>query len=165
MKYYRLNYRIKAPKVRLIDENGKHIGVVETSKAIEMAQKKGLDLIEVNPNQNPPVAKILDFGQFKYQLSKKEKKQKSKKGEVKGIRLSLRVGKHDLEFKRKQVDKFLKEGNKVKIEMLLRGRERTHADLGEKIINDFISSLENIKIEQPLKKQGPRITILISRSN
>ncbi|MCD6470993.1 translation initiation factor IF-3 [bacterium] len=165
MKYYRLNYRIKAPKVRLIDENGKHIGVVETSKAIEMAQKKGLDLIEVNPNQDPPVAKILDFGQFKYQLSKKEKKQKSKKGEVKGIRLSLRVGKHDLEFKRKQVDKFLKEGNKVKIEMLLRGRERTHADLGEKIINDFISSLENIKIEQPLKKQGPRITILISRSN
>lgn len=164
MKYYRLNNRITAPKVQLIDETGKFLGPIDTVEALKMAEGKGLDLVEINPKQDPPIAKIMDFGQFKYLEAKKEKKQKSKEIEIKGIRLSLRTGKHDLEIKANQAKKFLDQGNKVKIEMILKGRERTHIDLAEKIINDFLILIgQEIKIEQPLNKQGGKLTILIAR--
>lgn len=164
MKYYRLNNQITAPKVRLIDENGKFLGVIDTLQALEMAREKGLDLVEINPKEIPPIAKIMDFGQFKYEQSRKEKKAKVKQIEIKGIRLSLRMGKHDIEIRANQAKKFLEAQNKVQIEMQLKGRERTHFELAEKIINQFIVSLgEDIKIEQPLKKQGGRLTILIAK--
>jgi len=164
MKYYRLNNHITAPQVRLIDETGKFLGIVSTNEALRMAQEKGLDLVEINPKEEPPIAKIMDFGQFKYQEAKKERKQKSKKTEVKGIRISLRTGKHDLEIKAEQAKNFHGKGNKVKIEMILKGRERTHLDLAEKIINDLINLIgPEVKIEQPLNKQGGKLTILISR--
>lgn len=164
MKYYRINNRILVPKVHLIDENGEFLGITDTSRALEMARGKGLDLVEINPKNDPPIVKIMSFGQFKYEESKKEKKQKSKAVEVKGVRLSLRTGKHDLEIKANQAKKFLDAGNKVKIELLLRGRERAHADLAEKIINNFIELIgPEIKTEQPLNKQGGRLTVLISK--
>lgn len=164
MKFYRLNNRIIAPKVRLIDEMGKFLGLVNTYEALRMAQEKGLDLVEINPKEEPPIAKIMDFGHFKYQEAKKERKQKSKEVEIKGVRLSLRTGKHDLEIKANQAKKFLNQGNKVKIEMILKGRERTHLDLAEKIIQGFIELIgPETKIEQPLSKQGGRLTILISK--
>ncbi|MGC9048841.1 MAG: translation initiation factor IF-3 [Patescibacteria group bacterium] len=164
MKYYRLNNQITTPKVRLIDEAGKFLGIIETTEALRMAQEKGLDLVEINPKEEPPIAKIMDFGQFRYQEAKKERKQKSKKVEVKGVRLSLRISKHDLEIKANQAKKFLSQGNKIKIEMNLRGRERMHLDLAEKMINDLISLIgPETKIEQPLNKQGGGLTILISR--
>lgn len=164
MKFYRLNNRITAPKVRLIDETGKFLGVVNTLEALRMAQEKGLDLVEINPKEEPPIAKIMDFGQFKYQEAKKERKQKSKEVEIKGVRLSLRTGKHDLEIKANQAKKFLEVGNKVRVEMTLKGRERIHMDLAEKMINDLIRLIGlEVKIEQPLNQQGGRLTILISR--
>lgn len=151
------------PKVRLIDDTGKFFGVIDTLQALEMARKKELDLVEINPKEIPPIAKIMDFGQFKYEQSKKEKKAKAKQAEIKGIRLSLRMGKHDIGVRTNRTKEFLEEKNKVQIEMILRGRERTHLDLAEQIINQFIDSLgKNIKIEQPLKKQGGRLTVLIS---
>ncbi len=164
MKFYRLNNQITAQKVRLIDESGKFLGIIDTQKALEMAQEKGLDLVEINPKEEPPIAKIMDFGHFKYQEAKKERKQKSKEIEVKGVRVSLRTGKHDLEIKANQAKKFIEQGNKVKIEMILKGREKIHMDLAEKIINDLINLIGiEVKIEQPLNKQGGRLTILISK--
>jgi len=165
MKYYRLNNRITAPRVRLIDEKGEHLGVVETSQALNLAWERGYDLVEINPQADPPVAKLINFGQFKYEQTRKQKGPKPKQIETKGIRLSLRVGKHDLELKINQAKKFLEEGNKVKIDMILKGREKAHFDLAEKIINQFIGGLsENIKIEQPLNKQGGRLTIVVAKS-
>lgn len=163
MKYYRINNRIVAREVRLIDENGKYLGVFNIEEALRLAKEKNLDLIEISPKENPPVAKINDFGKFLYEIRKKERKTKKKKQEIKGLRLSLRVSKHDLEVKKNQTLKFLAANQKVKIEMVLRGRERTHFDLARKIINDFIKGLgEEIKAEQPLSQQGGRLTILIS---
>lgn len=131
-----------------------------------MAQEKGYDLVEISPKAVPPVAKFLNFGQFKYELRKKEQQEKSKqkKTEVKGIRLSLRIGKGDLELKASQAKKFLEEGNKIKIEMILRGRENAHSDLAKKIIGNFLENLEEIKIEQEVSKQGNKFIALISKN-
>lgn len=164
MKYYRVNNKITAQKVRLIDENGKHLGVFSIEEALQKAREKNLDLIEISPKENPPVVKIDDFGKFLYQERKKESKSKKKKQEIKGLRLSLRVGKHDLEMKKNQALKFLSSGQKVKIELTLKGRERLHLDLAKKIITEFVQILgEGIKIEQPLNVQNYRLTIIITR--
>ena len=168
MKFYRTNKQITALKVRLIDENGVNVGTLETSKAIESAREKGLDLMELDPTADPPIAKIVDFSQFKYNLLKKQKKERKlqKSGGVKGIRLSSRIGQHDLELKVEKAKEFIAEGHKVQAELFLRGREKLHADLAEKLIKQFIELLgENIIIEQPLKRQGGRISALVVKKN
>ena len=168
MKYYRLNNKITAPQVCLINEKGEHIGNVDINKALEVAQKKGLDLVEIGPKANPPVVKILNFGQFKYDSKKKDREQKkqAKTGLTKGIRLTPRIGKHDLDFRKNNAKSFLSEGYKVKIEMVLRGREKAHFDLAEEKLKDFIDFLsEEGKVEQKPKRQGSRFTTLISPIN
>ncbi len=111
---------------------------------------------------NPPVCKITDFGNFQYKRSKKKQKAKQKKVELKCIRLSFKIGAHDIAFRKKQTEKFLKQGDKVKIELNLRGREKAHKDLAIEKINNFIESIEIEKeIEQPLKIQGGRLSITI----
>ncbi len=162
MKYYRLNNRITAPKVRLIDENGRYLGITATDQALMKARENGLDLVEIDPKVEPPVAKILDFGQFKYQLSKKEKKEKSKKTELKTVRLSLRTSQHDIALKAGQAKKFLENGHQVKIELGLKGREKLHADLAEKVIKNFLESVgDSYKIETPLSRQGAKLSLVI----
>ncbi|MDD2646847.1 MAG: translation initiation factor IF-3 [Patescibacteria group bacterium] len=164
MKYYRINNRIRAPQVRLIDEEGNFLNVVSIEEALEKAKEKGLDLVEINPTQNPPIAKIMDFGQFRYEETKKDKVKKTKKAEIKCIRLSPRTGKHDLEVKAKQAKKFFEEGDKIRIEMFLRGRERMHQNIGEKNINELIALLgEDIIIEQPIARLGNKLNIIIAR--
>lgn len=164
MKYYRINNRIIAPQVRLLDDQGKHLGVFNIEEALRLSREKNLDLIEISPKENPPAARMMDFGKFLYEQRKKDKdSKKKKKTEMKVLRLSPRVGKHDLEVRKTQSLKFLKEGHKVKIEMMLRGRELAHVDLARKLIDEFIKSLgENIKIEQPLSKQGNKFNLIIS---
>ena len=110
---------------------------METHKAIAMARDKGLDLVEIAPNVRPPVCKIMDHGKYKYEKMKKDRKQKAKakKVEVKGVRISPRISKNDLEFKAGQADKFIKEGNKVRVELLLRGREHIHKDMAKESFN------------------------------
>jgi translation initiation factor IF-3 len=127
-----------------------------------------LDLIEVSPLSQPPVAKILDYSKLKYQEEKERRKEKArqKKIEVKGIRLSLKISKHDIETRLNQAERFLSEDNKVKIELILRGRERQRKDFAKNIINDFIKSLEEklpIKIEQGLKIQGGRLSATVAK--
>jgi len=166
LKYYRINNKITAPQVRLINEKGEHLDIIKTEKALEIAREKKLDLVEISPQAKPPVAKILNFNRFKYALKKKEKQQKKERtiNEVKGIRLTPRIGKHDLNLRIKKACEFINKGNKVKIEMILRGREKAHFPLAQKLTEEFIETLgENIQIEQKIKRQGSRLVALISK--
>jgi translation initiation factor IF-3 len=164
---YPLNEKIRAPEVRVIDENDQMIGVLATPKAIEMAKERDLDLVAVSPKANPPVAKFIDYGNFKYQQEKAAKKQKSKekRTEVKDIRLSPRIGKHDLDVRLKQAEKFLSKGDKLTVEVILKGRERKYPELAKDVINQFIAKVQNdimeIKIEQEPKRQGNKFMAII----
>jgi len=165
VKYYRLNNKIICPKVCLIDEENKHIGDIETEKALALTREKGLDLVEIGPKANPPVAKIINFGQFKYDLKKKDRQQKKqqKSTNLKGIRLTPRISEHDLMLRAKKAEDFLNKGHKVKIEMILKGREKAHFDLAEQKMNKFVEALGNkIKIDQNSTRQGNSLITIIS---
>lgn len=167
-KKHRINQFIRTPQVRLIDENGQNIGVVDTQKALDIATDRGLDLVEVSPLANPPVAKIVSFSKMKYQEEKERRKEKAKqkKIEIKGIRLSLRISDHDKNVRIERSKKFLEDGDKVKIEILLRGREMQHITLAREIINKFITAIDQalpIQLEQPLSMQGGKISALIGK--
>ena len=143
------------------------MGVLDTYKAIEMARERGLDLVEIAPTVKPPVCKITDYGKYKYQQAKKEQQQKAKQKtiEVKGIRIGLSTSSHDSEYKAKQAGEFLGEGNKVRIEMRLRGREKAHQDLAREKLNDFLKliSVEH-KIEEEPKRNPIGLTMTIAKA-
>ena len=167
-KRFRINQQIKIPEVFLVDENGEKIGIISTEKALATAEEAGLDLVEVNPKANPSIVKIMDYGQLKYESDKQKQKQraKQKKTETKGIRLSVRINKHDFDFRLNHAKKFLEKGNKLKVELTLKGRERQHPEKARETINRFIESLKqfkdlNIAIEQDLTKQGGRFSIVL----
>jgi len=131
-----------------------------------MAQEAGLDLIEIAPNVKPPVCRIMDNGKFQYQKSKQEKDQraKQKKVEIKGIRISMRTGKHDLNTKLKQIEKFLSKGDKIRIEMILKGREKSLFILAREKLNQFVESiLTEVKIEQEIRRQPRGLSIVIGK--
>lgn len=140
--------------------------MVETAQALQIAQAKGLDLIEIAPTVRPPVCRIMDYGKYQYQKTRQEREQrtKQKKIAIKGLRISLRIAPHDLAVKAKQAKKFLSKGDKVKIEIILRGREKAHLDLAKEKLDEFIKliSLE-VKIEQEAKKQPRGLTMVISK--
>ncbi len=167
--HYRVNEQLRViPEIRVIDEEGTHLGVIPVSKALEIAAERGYDLVEVSPKDNPPIARLMDFGQFKYEKEKEARKQKSRSHnvEVKGIRLSLRIGSHDLEVRRDQAKKFLEGGDKVQIEIVLRGREKQFTDLAKSVMEKFVELIKqelNIAIEQPFQKQGGRLTIVVGK--
>lgn len=150
----------------MIDETGKPLGVLETGQALAMAETKGLDLVEVAPMAKPPVCKILDFGAFVFQQEKKERKAKAnqKKVDLKGIRLTFRIGQHDLDTRKVQSLKFLDQGHKIVLEMRLRGRENAHKDLARRQMEDFARSLgEDVATESPLSMLGNRLTMIVGR--
>lgn len=167
-KRFKANQQIRVPEVFLIDENGESVGVMPTSKALAMAQEAGLDVIEVNPKANPPVVKIMDYGQFKYKKEKEAQKQKvkQKKVEIKGIRLSVRISTHDFDTRVDQARKFLERGDKLRLELILKGRERQHPEKAEELMKKFYYKLKetpgfNMEIESPLTKQGGRFNIIV----
>jgi len=148
----------------LIDGDEK-VGVVNTEEALRRAQEKELDLVEVSPLSDPPVCKIMDFGNYLYSLKKKEKKAKKvvKKTETKTVRLSIRTEKHDLEVKAKRAKKFLEGRNLVKVVLIFRGREISHQDLAREKLHQFYELLEEIcKIEQEPKRQGFQMTMILN---
>lgn len=150
----------------MIDETGKPLGVIDTSQALAMAQAKGLDLVEVAPMARPPVCKILDFGAFQFQQEKKERKAKAnqKKVDLKGIRLTFRIGQHDLDTRKAQSIKFLDQGHKIVLEMRLRGRENAHKDLARRQMEDFAKSLgDDVATESALSFMGNRLTMIVGR--
>lgn len=166
-KRRRTNNQIRAEKVRLVDQEGGQVGVIPLEEAIKKAKEKDLDLIEVAPNAKPPVCKIDDYSKFLYREKKKEKKQHSKKGgELKNIRLGFNISEHDLKTRMKEAEKFLNKGNKVRIEMRLRGREKALQDFAKEKIENFLKGLKestSIKIEKELKKRPRGLTTIISK--
>jgi len=165
---FKSNTQIKSLEVFLIDENNEAIGVMSTEKAVQLAQDASLDLVEVNPKAEPPVVKIVNLSQLKYEREKLAHKQKmqQKKTETKNIRLSFRISDHDLKMRVVQAEKFLSKDNKIKVELILRGRERQHMQKASEIIKGFVTDLQTntaltIEAEQPLTSQGGRFTIIL----
>ena len=161
---YRANYQIHAPEVQVIDAEGKMIGPQETKQAIADAQAAGYDLVEVAPNAKPPVTKYLNFGKFQYQQEKLMRKQKvrAKKVEIKGVRISAKISDHDLETKANQAHDFLDNGQKIKIEIILRGREHQHTDLAKEVIKKFLGMINiPFQIDTQITKQGGKLFMII----
>jgi len=161
---YKTNEDIRSLKVRVIDETGTFLGEMDTVAAKAQAAERGFDLIEVNPHADPPVVKYADYGSFKYKQEKfaREQKKKQKKVETKGIRLSTKIGEHDLETRAKQTRGFLADGDKVKIEIIMRGRELQHQDIARTQIREFVQKLAvPLTIEQDVTKQGNKIFMII----
>lgn len=162
-----INRQIRAKEVRIIDEAGQQLGVILLEKACQMAQERGLDLIQVTEKVEPPVCKIMDYGKYIYQQQKKEKAAKPRTGGgIKGIRLGFGISQHDLEVRAHQVEKFLKEGNRVRIEMRLRGREKALGNFAREKINKFLENLASsmpYKIEKELKRELNGFNMIISK--
>ncbi len=164
LKRYLINNQIRAEKVRVIDEQGKQLGVFSLEGALKIAKEKNLDLILISEKADPPVCKIADYGKFLYQEKKKEKKEK--KSEVKEIRLSFNISDHDMETRANQAEKFLKAGDKLKIQMILHGREKVLADFAKEKFKKFIEILQKkveIKIEQDLKKTPGGFIMIVAK--
>jgi len=142
------------------------LGVIETDEALRIAKDRGLDLIEVSPNARPPVCRIQDHGQLKYQQAKEEQKQKKrqKKIDVKGVRISMRISENDLKMKINQTQKFLDGGHKVRVELKMRGRERAHQDMARQLMRTFRGRLEGeILLEQPPKRERLGLGMVIAK--
>lgn len=164
---YTVNEAIRAPEVRVITEDG-HLGVLPTAEALAKAREMDLDLVIIQSNSVPPLAKIIEFGKFKYEQSKaaSEQKAKQKTVEVKGIRLSVRIGPHDIDVRKAKAKEFLEDGDKVKVEIILRGREKRFGDLAKTVIEDFIKALNAempVKVEQPVTRQGGQLTSIVGK--
>jgi translation initiation factor IF-3 len=165
VQYSRTNNQIRVPEVRVIDENGEQLGIMKTADAIALAQDRGLDLVEVSPQAKPPVTKLINFDKFRYHQKKLEQAQKKKikKVEIKNIRLSLRISEHDMEIKANQTKKFLDEGHKAKVDLMMRGREQAFADNAFKVIQKFLAFIPDHEVEAIAKKQGNTISTVIKK--
>jgi len=160
-----INEKIRAKEVRLIDEDGTMVGITSTYEAIKMAREKELDLVEVSPKAVPPVARIMDYGKFKYQTAKRAAEAKKKQTiiQVKEMKLGLKIEEHDLQFKLKHLRDFLSEGDKVKITIMFRGREVLHRDKGEQLAVKVIDALKDVSdVEQRPKFDGRNIIIVFA---
>lgn len=160
----RVNHQIRAQEVRVIDENNQQVGILPLEQALKMAIERGLDLIEVSPNAQPPVCRLEDYGKYIYKQEKQDRQNKArqKKVDVKVVRLSLNIGDHDVQVRAERSRKFLQEGHKVKVELMLRGRENAHQDRAREKIQVFIAGLgEGIKIEQPVSRLGNKLITVI----
>ncbi len=163
-KDLRINEQIRVREVRLIDEEGNQKGILPTIEALRMARDLGIDLVEVAPQANPPVCKILDYGKYKFELEKKSKdsRKKQKLLKIKEIRMQPKIDDHDLEFKSKHVREFLQEGNKVKVTIRFRGRELAHTELGLDVLNDVLKRLEGEYVmEKPAMMEGRFMSMIV----
>jgi len=152
-----VNDEITAPQVRVIGPDGQQIGIMVTKSAIELADEKGLDLVEIAPQAQPPVCKIIDFGKYQYEQQKKEKLQKKKQHVtvLKEIRLHPNTDTHDFDFKARHAENFIKDGNKVKVSVIFKGRELAYTEHGRKLLEKFIEKLEDVaRVENEIKFEG-----------
>jgi translation initiation factor IF-3 len=153
------------PEIRLIDENGDNHGVVTPAHAISLAEEVGLDVVEISPNANPPVCKIMDFGKYKYESQKKaaEAKKKQKVIEVKEVKFRPNIDTHDYDVKMRNVNRFLEDGDKVKVTLRFRGREMAHQELGRDLLQRIATDIEEIaKIESMPKMEGRQMIMVVA---
>lgn len=161
-----INGQIRAREVQLISDTGEKLGVVPLSKALDIAGEKKLDLVLVSPNAQTPVCKIMNYGKYRFEQSKKEKeaKKKQKIQETKELRITPNIEEHDFGFKAKNARKFLEDGNKVRITVRFRGRELNNTKMGENVLNDFIKALEDIAVvEKSPKLEGKNMFVILAK--
>ena len=158
-----INEQIEFSKVQVVNSEGQKIGLMPTEKAIELAEEEGLDLVLVSPNPSNPVCKILDYSKYKFEMNKraKESKKKQKTIEVKEVRISPNIDKHDLEVKAKNASKFIDAGNKVKVTMRFRGRELSFIDQGREIMNNFRDLIVDAQVEKEAKMEGRNLIMFL----
>ncbi|MEN3185502.1 MAG: translation initiation factor IF-3 [Atribacterota bacterium] len=162
---YRVNHEIGAREVRLISPEGSQIGIVPLKKALQMAEELGLDLVEVGPDANPPVCKIMDYGKFRYEKEKKAKlsRKKQKISELKELNIRPKIDEHDYQVKIKNALRFLNDGDRVKIIVRFRGREEAFKERGRDLLGRIIEDLKEIsKVEQDIKSEGSSLTITLA---
>ncbi len=163
-----INWGIRAPEVRVIDSEGNQVGILPLKEAMKLAEEQGLDLVEVAHNATPPVCRIMNYGKYKYQQSKRthESRKHQTVIQIKEVKLRPRTEDHDLQFKLRHAKRFLEEGNKVKISVLFRGREMAYPEFGKEILNRFIEGVKELMVvEQPPRMEGRNmVTILTPKS-
>jgi translation initiation factor IF-3 len=160
----RINQEIRANELRVIGPNGDQLGIMSRAEALKVAEEAGVDLIEISPNANPPVAKVLDWGKYQYQKMKEQQKNRknAKSVELKQMRMGLKIGANDLDIKLRKIREFLQEGHKVKILVFFRGRENAHQELGYELIDKILSLLEqDAVLEQKPLMAGRNLSITI----
>ena len=161
----RINKQITAKTVRLISEQGKQVGVISLAEALSAAEKAGLDLVEISPNANPPVCKIMDFGPYHYQKERKLRESRKKQHivQTKEVKFGPNTEEHDYNFKKNNAVKFLKQHNKVKFTVRFRGRQLAHKDIGFKLLDRIKEDLKDlIEIDSPAKSEGRTISMIAS---
>jgi translation initiation factor IF-3 len=164
---FRINNRIRAPQVRLIDDQGGQLGIVQLREALAIAEERGLDLMEVAPNAVPPVCRIVDYGKFRYEQTKKDReaRKNQKQAELKEVRLKPKTDDHDLEVKAKQARKFLLAGDKVKFTVRFRGREIFHPDIGREMLEQMAEELRDVAtVEQRPLMEGRALSLMLAPS-
>lgn len=163
-KNYSINQEIREKELRVVGSDGEQLGIISSAEALKIAEEKDLDLVMISPNAKPPVCKIMDFGKFIYEQSKKEKeaKKNQKVVSIKEVRVSLTIEEHDIDIKAKNARKFLLDGDKVKITVRFRGREMELGHIGQRILDNFAAKLEDVcLIEKRPKREGRNMTMVL----
>lgn len=164
-KGQRINEMIRVREVRLIDDEGNQLGIIPTQEAVRLAKEKELDLVEVSPNANPPVCKILDYGKYRFEQEKKlrDSKKNQKVLKLKEIRMQPKIGSGDLDTKARHIQEFLDEGDKVKVTIRFRGRELAHTELGFEVLNEVLKRLTSAyNVDKPAAMDGRNMSMTIS---
>lgn len=160
-----INEQIRDKELRVVDTDGSQLGVMPLKQALELAEQKNLDLVKIAPQAKPPVAKIIDYGKFRFEQSKREKEQRKNQRvvDVKEVRLSLNIDTHDFETKKNHAVRFISEGNKVKASIRFRGREMGHPELGEEIMLRFAEAMSEVaNVEKPPKLEGRSMLMFLA---
>ncbi|UCC90055.1 MAG: translation initiation factor IF-3 [Anaerolineales bacterium] len=164
-KDQRINEEIRAPEVRLIDENGAQVGVISITEALEIARTRETDLVEVAPNASPPVCRLMDYGKFLYERSKREREARraQKQTEVKEIRLRPKTGEHDIAYKVRDARRFLQKGAKVKVRIRFRGREITHPEVAKELLDRVAEELSDVaEVEKTAAMEGRTMLMILA---
>ena len=167
-KGIRINDRIRIKEVRVISPDGTQLGILPIEQALQTAYSQNLDLVEVAPEARPPVCRIMDYGKYRYEQSKKAREARKKQTiiELKEIKLRPKTEEHDFQFKARHAERFLKEGNKAKVTMMFRGREMIRMDRGKALLNRFVEALKDVGVvEQAPKIEGRNMTLILAPKN
>jgi translation initiation factor IF-3 len=162
---HKINHEISAGEIRVLDEEGKMLGLMTKSAALRLAEEKELDLVEIAPKAEPPVCRVIDYGKYLYELQKKEKQQRKhqQQQQMKELRFKWRTDTHDFNFKLRHAKNFLMEGNKVKASIVFRGREITHQEIGRDLLERFVAGLDDCsKVDQPVKFEGKAMYVILA---
>lgn len=165
---HQINEQIREKTIRVISDDGEQMGIMSAREAMDIAEEKGLDLVKISPNAQPPVCKIMDYGKFRFEQAKKQKEAKKNQKIIiiKEMRLSTNIDKHDLDVKAKSVSKFLKAGDKVKISLRFRGRQMTHTNLGREVMEEFFAMVQDDAVmEKGTKMEGRSMFMILAPKN